>query len=172
MADGEQHPASALGVPPQSTSARRETRSISTAITTSSGSRKIAIAAPRPDVAAEHAVLEGEAGEHVRAVVRAAAGQEVDDAHVGEREDDAEQERHGEDRQHHRQRDLEGLGERPGAVDVGGLVHLGRDGAEPGEQDHRRERQHPPDVDRDDRDHPERRVAEPVVPLAGAEPAR
>ena len=120
------------------------------------------MAAPSLKQAGADADLIGVGGEQVRGVGRSAAGHHVDDLEVGERLDHREQHHDHGHRQQQRPGDvpepLPGLG----AVDGGGLVELGADGLQPGEQADGEERHAAPDVDDDDRDHGEVGIAQPV----------
>ena len=49
-----------------------------------------------------------------------------------------------------------------GTVDLGGIVHLGRNRREPGDEDHGREREDSPGLHEDDREHRQRRLPEPL----------
>ena len=80
---------------------------------------------------------------------RAAAGHHVDDVEDAEGVERAEEERHEQRRPEQRQRDLDELPPRPGAVDVGRLVQRPIDVLQSGEQQQRDERRRLPDVGED-----------------------
>ena len=75
-------------------------------------------------------------------------------------EDGAEQGGHGGDRQGQRGADLELAAPEAGPVDLGGVVDLVGYGAQPGHDDHRRQRDDPPHVHRDHRAHRQAGFAE------------
>src|SRR3989442_12569108 len=61
--------------------------------------------------------IECEATRHLGSVVRPAPSEIVDDDHIGEREDQAEEQRHQADRKNERQWYLKGMAPEAGAVD-------------------------------------------------------
>ena len=115
----------------------------------------------RGEIAALDPGREREGRKGLRRIERPASGQDVHHRHVGEGEDDSEEDRHGQDGRHDRDSDLEERPPEARAVDRGGLRDLfGHRGA-PRQHDDRRERNQPPAVDEDDRRHREVRLAEP-----------
>ena len=120
-------------------------------------------------VAAVHALEEREAGQHLRGVEGPAAGEDVDDDHVGEGEDEPEQGRHEGGRQHQRDGDLEHVAEEPGAVHLRGVVDVLRDAGQASEQDDGGERERAPDLHGDDGDHGQLGLSEPDGPGGGPE---
>ena len=108
------------------------------------------------------AELVGVGREQVRSVGRSAAGHDVDQLEVGEGLDDREQHDHQRDRHEQRPGDVPEALPGAGAVDGGGLVELGTDGLQAGQQGDGEERHAAPDVDDDDRRHGEVGVAQPV----------
>ena len=101
----------------------------------------------------------------------AAAGRGEDRGERRERDHHAQDDDDHDRRPDQRQRDVDEALPRAGAVDARGLVDVGRQRGEAGEDHQERERRPLPGVDRDHRDQRELRVAEPVV-AAEAERAR
>src|SRR6266851_5152832 len=85
-------------------------------------------------IAALNAEGESQRGKRLRGVKRAAGGEDVDDGHVSESEDEAEEHGDAEDGLHHRNDDLELRAPETGAIDSGGFRDVLGDGGAPGEK--------------------------------------
>ena len=89
------------------------------------------------------------------------AGHDLHDVEIGERDDQREQHRDGDDVAHHRQRDVAEVLPGVGAVDGGGFIELLRHRFQRRQIHDQEERRAVPDIDQDDRKARPVRIAQP-----------
>ncbi|GCC47143.1 hypothetical protein chiPu_0031383, partial [Chiloscyllium punctatum] len=117
----------------------------------------------------EPEIADAERRQHMGEVGRPAAGEQIDAVEVAERPDHREQRAGDVERLHRRPGDVAEFLPPIGAVDVGGLIQVVRDGEPPGQKDQRPERQRLPDVDADRHRQRDRRIVQPVWTVVAGE---
>src|SRR6266702_6200322 len=104
---------------------------------------------------------EGERGESLCGVKRAASGEDVDDSHIGKGEDEAKKHGHAENGPHHGNDNLELRAPETGAIHGGGFRDVLGNGGAPGEKNDSGKRHETPAMDEKDGSDGKMRFAQP-----------
>src|SRR5436189_5610360 len=112
-------------------------------------------------IASLNAESEGKRGESLCGVKWAASGEDVDDGHVGKREDEAEKHGDAENGPHHGNDDLELRAPETGAIHGGGFGDVLGNGGAPGEKNDSGKRHETPAMDEKDGSDGQMRLAKP-----------
>src|ERR1700694_638995 len=113
------------------------------------------------EVAALNAHGKRQRRQGLRGVERPAGGENVNDGHVGEREDESEEHGHADDGPHHGNDDLELRAPEAGTIHRGGLWNVLGNGSAAGEQDDGGKWHQAPTMDQEDGSDGETRFAQP-----------